>query len=280
MRLTEKIHLLKLDFEIILSPQQKVDRFVNSIIIFGDKITLIDTGVKGSETKIFDYIKANQREVPEIDTVILSHSHPDHIGSAARIKEITGCKILAHEGEKNWIENIENQVKERPVPSFFNLVDRSVKIDKFLKHGQEIKADENVTLEIIHSPGHSKGSINILFKEDKILFTADSIPLANDIPNYDDYSELMKSLNYIKTSKGYKVLLTSWTPPFTNRKEIDKVLLEGESYMKKLNEAVEKIYTGQESHPLEFCKKVISESGLPGFYVVPIVDRAFQGHKK
>ncbi len=250
MRLTEKIHLLKLDFEIILSPQQKVDRFVNSIIIFGDKITLIDTGVKGSETKIFDYIKANKREISEIDTVILSHSHPDHIGSAAMIKETTGCEILAHEGEKNWIENIENQVKERPVPGFFNLVDRSVKIDKFLKHGQEIKADEDVTLKIIHSPGHSKGSINILFKEDKILFTADSIPLANDIPNYDDYSKLMKSLNYIKTSKDYSVLLTSWTPPFTNRKEIDKVLLEGESYMKKLNEAVEKIYIGQESNPL------------------------------
>jgi hydroxyacylglutathione hydrolase len=199
MKLTEKIHLLKLDFEIILNPQQKVERFVNCIIIFGNKITLIDTGVKGSEIKIFNYIKENQREIAEIETIILSHSHPDHIGSAAKIKDITGCNIFAHEGEKKWIENIETQVKERPVPNFFYLVDKSVKIDKFLKHGQEIKADEDVTLLIIHSPGHSKGSINILFKKDKILFTADSIPLANDIPNYDNYNDLMKSLNYKQT---------------------------------------------------------------------------------
>ena len=61
MKLTEKIHLLQIDFEITLSPERKLPRFVNVIIIFGDKITLIDTGVKGSEEKIFDYIKRNKR---------------------------------------------------------------------------------------------------------------------------------------------------------------------------------------------------------------------------
>jgi hypothetical protein len=50
--------------------------------------------------------------------------------------------------------------------------------------------------------------------------------------------------------------------------------------MKKLNETVEKIYIGQESNPLEFCKNVITELGLPGFYAAPIVDRSFRGHKK
>lgn len=43
MKLTEKIHLLRLDFQINLNPQIKIDRFVNCIIVFGEKITLIDT---------------------------------------------------------------------------------------------------------------------------------------------------------------------------------------------------------------------------------------------
>jgi hydroxyacylglutathione hydrolase len=280
MRLTEKIHLLKLDFAINLNPQKKIERFVNCLIIFGEKITLIDTGVKGSETKIFNYIKENQREISEIATIILSHSHPDHIGSAAEIKKITGCSVSAHEGEKNWIENIETQVKERPVPGFFNLVDKPVKIDTLLQHGQEVKADENITLKIIHSPGHSKGSLNILFQEDKILFTADSIPLTNDIPNYDDFNDLMRSLNDIKISRDYTVLLTSWTPPFTGQKEIDQILGDGESYLKTLDETVRKIYCGQESSPLEYCREVISILGLPDFYAMPIVDQAFKSHKK
>ena len=54
MKLTDKIHLLQIDFEIILGPDKKIPRFVNVILILGNNITLIDTGVKGSE-KIINY---------------------------------------------------------------------------------------------------------------------------------------------------------------------------------------------------------------------------------
>lgn len=280
MKITEKIHLLRLDFKINLNSQKQIERFVNSIIIFGEKITLIDTGTKDSAHHIFSYIKENSRDISDIEAVILSHSHPDHIGSAAEIKKVTGCRILAHESEKNWIENIEAQVKERPVPAFFELVDKSVKIDKFLEHGLQVKADEDVSLKIIHSPGHSKGSINIFFPEDKILFTADSIPIKNDIPNYDDFNDLMDSLHRIRSTQDLSILLTSWSPPLTDRKEIEIFLDEGESYLKVLDKTVKSIYIGEESEALEFCRKVILKLGLPDFYVNPIVDKAFKGHIK
>ena len=280
MKITEKIHLLRLDFKINLNSQKQIERFVNSIIIFGEKITLIDTGTKDSAHHIFSYIKENSRDISDIEAVILSHSHPDHIGSAAEIKKVTGCRILAHESEKNWIENIEAQVKERPVPAFFELVDKSVKIDKFLEHGLQVKADEDVSLKIIHSPGHSKGSINIFFPEDKILFTADSIPIKSDIPNYDDFNDLMDSLHRIRSTQDYSILLTSWSPPLTDRKEIEIFLDEGESYLKVLDKTVKSIYIGEESEALEFCRKVILKLGLPDFYVNPIVDKAFKGHIK
>lgn len=279
MKLTEKINLLRLDFQINLNPQKKIDRFVNCIIVFGEKITLIDTGTKSCFQNIFNHIRERGRDISDIETVILSHSHPDHIGSAAAIKNMVGCRILAHESEKRWIENIEIQNRERPVPGFFELVDQPVKIDAFLEHGQEIKADKNITMKIIHSPGHSKGSINILFQEDRILFTADSIPVKNDIPNYYNFNELMNSLNRIKTSRDYEILLTSWTPAIIHPKEIKKFLDEGESYLKALDETVKRVYVGEESEPLAFCREAILKSGLPDFYVNPIVDRAFRGHK-
>ncbi|MGV8059154.1 MAG: MBL fold metallo-hydrolase [Smithellaceae bacterium] len=280
MKLTDKIHLLQLDFEIKLNSHTTIKRFVNCLIIFGKKITLIDTGVKGSEAAIFNYIKDHGREIADIKTIILSHSHPDHIGSAARIKIITGCQILAHASEKNWIESLDTQVKARPVPGFFDLVDEAVKVDSLLEHGQEFKADDNISLKIIHSPGHSKGSLNILFREDKILFTADSIPVKNDIPNYDNFNDLINSLNSIKASQDYSILLTSWTPPFTSGQEIKNVLDEGESYLETLDETVKHIYAGEESAPLELCRKAILKLKLPEFYINPIVDKAFKGHKK
>lgn len=278
MKLTEKIHLLQIDFEIALSPEKKLPRFVNVILVFGDKITLIDSGVKGSDDQIRDYIQQNNRNFSEIDTLILSHSHPDHIGSAAKIKELTGCKVLAHESEKEWIENIEIQNICRPVPGFFNLVDRSVKIDETIVDGQELWIDEGVTLKFIHTPGHSKGSLNIEFKEDEFLFTADSIPLKNDIPNYDNFIDLMKSLDDIRQNSGHRILLTSWTAPITDKMEIDRLINEGEEYMKRIDSAVRDCYEIEKPSTLDSCRTVVEKLGLPLFLVNPIVDKAFRSH--
>jgi hydroxyacylglutathione hydrolase len=278
MKLTDKIHLLKINFEITLSPEKKLPRFVNVILIFGNKITLIDTGVKGSERAIFDYIKQNKRDFSEIDKIILSHSHPDHIGSAAKIKELTNCKIFAHNSEKEWIENIEIQNKQRPVPGFFDLVDKSVNIDENLSNGDEMVIEKDLTLKFIHSPGHSKGSLNIIFKEANILFTADSIPLKNDIPNYDNYPELLNSLKEIRANQAYKILLTSWTPALTSKEDINTLILEGEEYMLRINASVKENYKSENLETLGNCKATIVELGLPVFLVNPLVDKAFRSH--
>ena len=278
MKITDRIHQLRIDFEITISPAVKIPRFVNVIIIFGDKITLIDTGVKGSEGRILDYIARNGRKINDIETVILSHSHPDHIGSAASLREATGCRILAHEAEREWIENIELQNSERPVPGFFSLVDNGIKIDGCLEHLQELKTANDLTAVIIHAPGHSKGSLNVSFREDMILFTADSIPLRNDIPNYDNYADLMNTLRKIRSDGNYKTMLSSWTAPLTNRSDIEKILNEGEEYMKKIDAAVMEFYTkGKDDYPAD-CKNTIDKLGLAPYLVNPLVNRAFLSH--
>lgn len=278
MELNNNIHLLKINFEISISPEKKIPRFVNVILVFGNKITLIDTGVKGSEDLIFDYIKKQGRRVTEIDTIILSHSHPDHIGSAAKIKEITNCKVLAHAFETKWIENIEIQNRERPVPGFFNLVDRSVKIDDFIENKQVLKIPDGPTLHCIESPGHSKGSINLWFAEDQILFTADSIPLKDDIPNYYNYHQLMHSLQRIRHNLACQILLTSWTPPISNRQKMKELIDEGEAYLKTIDIAVKENYNAQNQNTMEGCQLTVIRLGLPPFFANPITDRAFRSH--
>lgn len=278
MQITNQLHQLRIDFNIQLAPDKIMPRFVNVFIFFGRKITLIDTGVKGSEEKIFNYIAENGRSFHEIDTIILSHSHPDHIGSAACIKELTGCRILAHKKEQHWIENIDLQEKERPVPGFKLLVDRSVDIDEFLVDGQIIQLDNQISVGIIHSPGHSAGLLSMYFIEDKILFTGDAIPLKNDIPNYDNFQELKQSLWTIKVGIPYQTLLTSWTPALTNIGEIEQLIAEGENYLNQINAIVQPIYKTEESQPFENCSKAIQQLGLPPFLVTPIVDKAFRSH--
>jgi glyoxylase-like metal-dependent hydrolase (beta-lactamase superfamily II) len=278
MKLTDRIHLLRIDFDIPILPGKMISRFVNVIIIFSDKITLIDTGVKGSESSIFDYIKNQNRSYTEIGSIILSHSHPDHIGSAAVIKDLTNCKVFADESEKEWIEDIEIQNRERPVPGFYNLVERSVEIDEFVSDHQEIPIQQGLTLRIIKSPGHSSGSLNVLFKEDRILFTADSIPLKNDIPNYDNYWNLLESLERIKKSRDYDLLLSSWTPPLSDHVEIQRIINEGAEYVKKIDSAVKDSYTITYNNTLDNCRSVIEKLGLPPFFANSLSDRAFRSH--
>jgi len=278
MKVTEKIHILTIDFEIPIAPGKVMPRFVNIIIVLGERITLVDTGVKNSYSKIYDYIIENGRKISEIDTIILSHSHPDHIGSAMKIRNDTGCKVLAHKAEQDWIENIDKQFAERPVPGFYTLVDQPVQLDGFLEHNQELTLGEKTTVRVFHSPGHSRGSINLFFENEKVLFTADSVALANDIPNYENYQELRNSLNFIKDFERYDIFLSSWTQPLFNRDETLKLIASGEQYLDKLDVAVKKHYAGKSDPNPDCCKNVIMNLNLPPVFVNPIVDKAFRSH--
>lgn len=116
-----------------------------------------------------------------------------------------------------------------------------------------------------------------MFREEGILFTGDAIPLKNDIPNYDNYHQLMDSLNTIRKQE-YQTLLTSWTPEFRDKVEIEKLIADGETYLKQIDRAVKENYIGEEIEPLQFCRKTAAQLGLPPFLANYIVDKAFRTH--
>ena len=89
MQVTPAIHALRHPFQVPVAPGITLDRFVNSYLIPGETIPLIDTGVAGYETRIFEYIRSICRDPSDISLVILTHSHPDHIGAARAIRELS-----------------------------------------------------------------------------------------------------------------------------------------------------------------------------------------------
>ncbi len=278
MKITEKIHLLKHEFVIPIAPDKKLPRFVYSIVVFGEKVALIDSGVKNSHEKIFDYIQKQGRKVNEVDTLILSHAHPDHIGSAKFIKDTTGCTVITHRNEQEWIENIDIQVKSRPVPGFYELVNESVKIDRCIEGNEKLIITNDITLQCIYTPGHSKGSFSIYFPQDKVLFTADAIPLEGDIPNYDNFRDLKKSIQLLKQFQEQDIMISSWTEPIYNKAQMNELIIKGEEYLDKLDASVKQHYRNNGNDDLDTCKKVITELGLPQVYINPIVHKSFISH--
>ncbi len=275
MQITEHLHALQIPFKIPISHGKVFDREVYSYIVFGHKITLIDSAVAGAETIIFDYLRQNKRDPQDIAMVILTHSHPDHIGSVKAIKEATNCQIAAFSAEKDWIEDTEQQFKERPVPGFRALVGGPVTVDRLLVDKETVSLGEGINCQVMHTPGHSKGSISLVFNHDQTIITGDALPLPNDLPIYEDLVASVESIRRLQKAKNINSLLSSWEAPLYGSALIAERMNDSILYLQKIHETVIQGKSQGLEDLMELCRYVVMTLGLPPLAVNPLVARSF-----
>ncbi len=206
MKTTPHIHSLRIDFQITPT----LARFVYIHILEGKQLYLVDAGVAGAEQAVVDYLESIGRNISEVAAIFLTHSHPDHIGGAAAIRELSSCTIYGPAAERDWIEDIDCQFRNRPIPNFYNLLNRSVPIDIFPEPGTPIVCEPGITLDALNTPGHSHGSLSYLFLEEKALITGDAVPVAGDIPIYVDPIQSIKTLRNLLSLKDISWYLSAW----------------------------------------------------------------------
>jgi glyoxylase-like metal-dependent hydrolase (beta-lactamase superfamily II) len=257
-----------------------LDRFVYAYLIYGDQICLVDSGVAGSEAMIFDYVTHTGRDPQEISRLVFTHSHPDHIGGSAALKKQTGCQTAAHLDACPWIEDVGRQYTERPIANFHELVAGPVKIDIRLKQGDRLDLGDGNFLEVTHTPGHSKGSICLLFKEDGALITGDAVPKAGTVPIYEDVLASIQSLRTIKEIKGVEVLMASWDAPQYGAR-IEPFIEEGMHWFQQIHEAVLAEISGSDSSEImDVSARVLKRLGFPETALIPIIIRSIEAHLK
>lgn len=275
MKVTDNIHALKILFMIPVAPDLIIERFVYVYLFFGKNIYLIDSGVAGSEKNIFDYIRLQGRRPEEIAALILTHSHPDHIGSAKSIKETTHCKLYVHKAEVAWVEDTQQQLNERPVPGFSTLVEGSISVDTLLQDESFLELEEKVSLKIIHTPGHSKGSVSIVSETELALFSGDCLIAPGELPIYEDIAELVKSIRKLQKIRPVNVLLSSWEAPIKGRNNIAQRMNETLQYLGRIHQSVLQISGGKPIEPMELCQQVVDRLGLPPAAINPLVAKGF-----
>jgi len=276
MKIGKRIHALKIPFQIAEPAGRKVSRFVYVYLIHGRTISIIDSGVACAEKIIFDHLERHKRRAEEIKAQILTHSHADHMGAARALREASGCKIYAHAAEKAWFEDVELQSRERPVPGFSSLVGGSVLIDHFLQDGERLDLGDGLSLEAIHTPGHSSGSMSFWLPEEGALFCADAVPVPGDMPIFEDLGLSASSIRRLGSIAGIRFLLSAWADPREGPSAY-RAMDQGMSYLRCVQDAALKAaeVKGLED-PLEHCRWALREMGLPESMANPLVARSFQ----
>ncbi|MFA4877363.1 MAG: MBL fold metallo-hydrolase [Methanoregula sp.] len=281
MQVTPAIYAIRHPFQVPVTPGRAIDRFVYSFFIVGETITLIDTGVAGCETRIFENIRSIGRDPREISLIILTHSHPDHIGAARAIWENTGCTIAAHAAERTWIEDVKRQNRERPVPGFDTLVGGPVQLEFELDGGDTIDTDGTgeYEIQVIHTPGHSAGSVSLFMQGEGALFSGDTIPVSGDLPVYDNYGQSVRSIQRLRSVQGIRHLLSSWDEPRRGDEvygQMDQALW----YLSTIHKAVLASAGDGNLEINEVTKRTVAALGLPPHAAGPLLARTFVANLK
>ncbi len=150
------------------------------VIVEREGLTLIDTGLQGSERKIGAYVRGLGRDLSEIRRIVLTHQHVDHVGSAAALAEQTGAEVIASVGDAPAIEGkARRELPREPLGLVFRLVVmrglRPVTVTRRVRAGETIGAlVEDGGLQVIEAPGHTLGEIALYAPGRKALFPGDA----------------------------------------------------------------------------------------------------------
>jgi hydroxyacylglutathione hydrolase len=146
------------------------DNSSHSYLIRGDyKNVLVDSGLDKNYLKLQTSMLALGLKVRDIDIVINTHEHFDHIGSNRYFQDY--ALIAAHRFAATKIT-----VEDRYVTMYKSgdLNEPSLRVHLWLENRFCFDLG-NYLLEVVHTPGHTSGSICIYELKRKILFTGDTI---------------------------------------------------------------------------------------------------------
>lgn len=149
-------------------------------------VVLIDTGMQPSAVnEIGAELHSMGRRWVDVDAVLITHKHGDHIMNLPKVKELTGAEVMSHKGDA---EDIESSI--------------GVKV-KGLEHGETLPYCGGI--EVVHVPGHSEGNCCYYLPEKKLMIAGDTV-FGDEKGNLETPPERY-CLDVEQASKGIKRLM-------------------------------------------------------------------------
>jgi len=159
--------------------------------VIGDETTreamVIDPG-----DDIEDIVAILDAHKLQVKQIVITHAHIDHVGGAMKLRARTGAPILLNQNDYALLKMLDVQASwlgMRPPGA--------VEIESDLKHDQTLEAGA-LAAKVIHTPGHTEGSVCLYFAPQKLLIAGDTL-FARSIGRTDlpggSFQKIMRSLH-------------------------------------------------------------------------------------
>lgn len=151
---------------------------------------IIDPGAESEH--ILDYV---QTEGIHVKYIVNTHGHWDHIGANIPVAAATGASILIHGLDKDFLED-----EKLNLSGAFGVIGRGGVAGELLTDGDMVAVGD-ISLLVLHTPGHTQGSISLL--GEGLVFAGDTL-FRGSIGRTDLPTGSMEALN---RSLGEKILV-------------------------------------------------------------------------
>lgn len=146
--------------------QRVVGPIATNLYVLADEATseaiAIDTAIP-----CVDWVTATLAERGwTLKLIISTHRHWDHIGDNGPLSAATGAHIAAHALDRHGLEEPSGLMAPFPIPPSVPAID--------LAEGSRIRFGA-MELEVVHTPGHTEGSVCLLSSTERLLFTGDTL---------------------------------------------------------------------------------------------------------
>jgi len=149
----------------------------------------------------------------ELRYIVSTHRHWDHIGDNAEAVVATGATLAVHAADRFGLEQPDAMSAPFPIPPSIPALD--------LAEGSRIRFGD-IDLTVLHTPGHTEGSVCLLSNEDRILISGDTLFAGGwgrtDLPG-GDVDQMIDSLSRLATLEDGLTVLPGHGPQSTIGRE-------------------------------------------------------------
>src|SRR6266699_1703989 len=118
---------------------------------------------------IEDVLAVIRKHKLQVKQIVITHAHIDHVGGAMKLRAATGAPILLNQNDYALLKMLDAQAAWIGVPA-----PGKVEIDRSLGQSDSIKTG-SLSADVIHTPGHTEGSICLYFPAEKKLIAGDTL---------------------------------------------------------------------------------------------------------